>query len=368
MALVNRVIWDENDKQLIVSEAARMYVTKEESAKTPALIAAMKKMLPADKQRHPIGLISNVKTWFHKNFNAEVDRLNKSGLVVVNQNGKQTRKERIIWSGLEKKFLAENCAKFMNDWTAKTLSQALFMSQSLLPENRRRGDSAAGNSSWLLPAVNAERKKQLSEEISSDKKELFSAAAALDAEIAAHHENVQTSPALALPAPAFVPPANNLTATLLTLREQIVDVMVGIFSDALLKAVAQTTSSLTRPAVDLMPQPIDKPTKAHDPRMHSEPRPLMLSVLVVGCKGTQPEMLKREFGHKLNLNFYSSDQSKYELRAKVDAADKVLVWASFVSHSHTDVINARKKDAVVVVHGGMDGLRTQLHIMIANAP
>jgi hypothetical protein len=143
--------------------------------------------------------------------------------------------------------------------------------------------------------------------------------------------------------------------------------LASAFADFLVDSALLAAERLTRRLPEAAALgPILSALPGHDPRgARTEASPAHRAVLVVGLKGDQKTLIEREFGHMLDLRFYGVEQSSDTLRAKAAAAEIVVAMSGFISHSHTDIIKARKtEDAIIIAPGGMAGLRARLRGLV----
>src|SRR6185312_5227914 len=95
------------------------------------------------------------------------------------------------------------------------------------------------------------------------------------------------------------------------------------------------------------------------PTLPRTKRENMKSVLIVGLRGAQMEIVKAEFGARLDLRFHGADESKDALKAKAASADVTVGFTDFMSHSIEAVAQARSPN-YIRSGGGMTSLRSTL--------
>jgi hypothetical protein len=267
----------------------------------------------------------------------------------------------------------------MNEGEADSPINALRAAQMALPAERRRNIHSVSAEAWLKPAM--ARVRAIIQTLATAPppavppatEALLPAAEASPVQHAngSAHQATETTPEGGNKKGGRLSQAAHQSQALqadlrpllapgwLELRAQLVEAVAGILVDGGLLAIARL--NLRRDEAPAF-GPFAAQAPAHDPRaQRTTARPAHKAVLVVGIKGSQKTVIEQELGHLLDLRFYGVEQSHDELRAKVAAADLVVVMSDFVSHSHTDVVQARKPaDAVIFAPGGMDGLKARL--------
>jgi hypothetical protein len=155
-----------------------------------------------------------------------------------------------------------------------------------------------------------------------------------------------------------------------SLRGVLVDALAGIFREALVQAIqsiapAPEPERLNHNALpDEVALAACEPRPAHDPRAtNGKARAHRTSVLVAGIKGANQELIKAQFGHLLDLRFYSPDESKHQLKALASTADVSVAAIDFMGHSHTDTIKAHAA-RYIQSSGGMSTLRETLQTIV----
>lgn len=339
-----KVKWTAREKGVLIAEGARLLATKAAKSRTEAWNLAVAKF-PEWRYRKITGLMSG-SGWFAAGL-----RSTKAGTPVANQDAKR----RVYWTADERKMLIEHAAQAIASGSAKTSIQAMRAAQMALPESRRRTSFLLSQMPWFKPADRA-RKIALREARASELVTEPAAAAAQPAQALNGHASLQTPPVAN--ASTLTPPATPWEALPLTqLRRGLVDMLSDVFLEAMQLAVSRLAAPSS--SSEASRQQHVEPAKQHDPRVTQQTKTHQPAILVAGLKGAQKSLIEMEFGDRLDLRFYSSDESKDQLRKMADAAEATLAVTDFLSHAHTDIIASRSSN-YQPCSGGMTTLRTAL--------
>ena len=90
------------------------------------------------------------------------------------------------------------------------------------------------------------------------------------------------------------------------------------------------------------------------------------SVLIVGLRGANETMMKREFGTELSLRFYDNVHAVSELGPKCRKVDAVIGMVDFMSHKHQSAIQAENAN-YIIISGGLTRLRDELKRQVAQS-
>lgn len=177
------------------------------------------------------------------------------------------------------------------------------------------------------------------------------------------------------------------------LREAAVDFLAGVMIDALKKVVAEAPSifrSLIPPqtaqSLSMSPAMVGETaiTTTPVPQEHLDDDRIPLyvshesgivppkdkarltSVLVVGAKAQQKEIIRQRVGHKLDLKFVDSEESMARVKDACTGPDVVVTWANFTSLEKRQAVEKRAQRHINVL-GGMGNLCERLE-WIAGQP
>jgi hypothetical protein len=130
--------------------------------------------------------------------------------------------------------------------------------------------------------------------------------------------------------------------------------------DLLVELARRLAKLLDAPAQEGKPLVTSFPKRKHNPFMDISPRrPTLDRVLVIGpLKGQQKEIMAAH-GEWIDLRFVASEESPALVGEVGRAADHVVLWTNFISHSHQE--QAKKLSAKLhYVTGGMSALHDKL--------
>lgn len=234
---------------------------------------------------------------------------------------------RIRWTDEERAVLVERAAQLLHTKDAFSLRDALTKSQDALPQDRRRQIAALTQVPWFVDQVPIRIKEIERQESQAVEQEIQQA--------------VQTVEQKA--------------------REQLEEEVSRYIGKILAKALAV---ALREPELAGMFH--REPTINHDPQRHhlvQHRKERLQRVVVAGMLNSQARALESEFKNKLDLRFWSKDQSNDTLKSMLSHADAVVGMVGFLAHSHDAVLKSSKVP-YTPVSGGVTQVKQALHRLL----
>ena len=153
-----------------------------------------------------------------------------------------------------------------------------------------------------------------------------------------------------------------VTETELQARERLEDQIAGyvarIFTKALVGAMQDPAlSGLLEPTAPIAPV---LRRLAHPSRVK------LRRVIVAGMLNSQAKTIEAAFKDKLDLRFWSKDQSADTLKSMLSHADAAIGMVGFLSHSHDAVLKSSKV-TYVPVSGGVTQVKQALERLLETA-
>lgn len=90
-----------------------------------------------------------------------------------------------------------------------------------------------------------------------------------------------------------------------------------------------------------------------------EARTKKVSVIIIGLKGGQPDVIKKSFAERFDLTFFNCDVTSTQLEAAMRFTDHVFYMTGFTSHTIQNIIK-NSKVKFDYVSGGISSLRGNL--------
>lgn len=214
---------------------------------------------------------------------------------------------RVRWSPEEQAELVNTGAALLKSKEVFSLREALTKSQEKLPANRRRDIAALSQVPWFIDGV-PKRLKELEEEVHTD----------LASEIA-----------------RAVDAANEKARQ--EIEHELISKAGALLSRILVAALQDPTlRHLLMPGVNTSYQP------NHNPLPRGAAREKKPRVVVAGALNDQARHLETTMGQKLDLRFWSKDQSADTLKSMLKNADACVGMVGFLSHSHDGILKSSK--------------------------
>ena len=87
----------------------------------------------------------------------------------------------------------------------------------------------------------------------------------------------------------------------------------------------------------------------------------LLRILIVGPLNGQQRLLERSLQGRVDMRFVSSAQGAKLVNTMGRRCDKCILWISYVSHSHFQVVKKTfTSENIKFVTGGVDKLKAQI--------
>lgn len=215
---------------------------------------------------------------------------------------------RVRWSPEEQAALVETAASALKAKEVFSLRESLAKAQESLPANRRREIAALSQVPWFIDAV-PKRVKELEEEKTVD----------LASEVA-----------------RAVEAANHKARD--EIEEELISKAGALLSRILVVALQdQALRNLLMPSNQTNPY-----APAHNPLPRGAVREKKPRVIVAGALNDQARHLETTMGQRLDLRFWSKDQSSDTLKSMLKNADHAVGMVGFLSHSHDGILKSSK--------------------------
>lgn len=214
---------------------------------------------------------------------------------------------RVRWSPEEQAELINQAAAALKAKEVFSMRDALAKAQEKLPANRRRDIAALSQVPWFIDGV-PKKVKELEEERTTD----------LASEVAKAVEE-----------------ANR--AARLEIEQELISKAGALLSRILVIALQdQTLRNLLGSNAPVSYQP------THNPLPRGSAREKKPRVIVAGALNDQARHLETTMGQKLDLRFWSKDQSSDTLKSMLKNADAAVGMVGFLSHSHDGILKSSK--------------------------
>lgn len=237
---------------------------------------------------------------------------------------------RIRWTDDERVTIVDIAAQLIHTKQSFSLRDALQKSVDTLPKDRRRKIAALTQVPWFTDSV-PQKIKELERKSHQAKEEEI-------------QQVVNTVEQQARE----------------RLEEQVAEYVGKILSRALSYAVKQPelkTLLMLSPAI------------SHEIRHHPLPkhhRERLRRVIVAGAINAQARALESEFKNRLDIRFWTKDQSSDTLKSMLAHADAAVGMVGFLAHSHDSIIKASKVP-YTPVSGGVTQVKQALERLLETA-
>lgn len=218
---------------------------------------------------------------------------------------------RVRWSPEEQALLVEAAATALKNKDVFTMREALTKAQESLPDNRRRDILSLTQIPWFIDGVPAKVKELEQMQVVNLEDQITQAAAEAGnkARAEAQQEMIDKAGALL---------AQILAAAL---QDQNLRSLLGTILPS------QGTNTYVAP---------------HNPMPRGSSREKKPRVVVAGALNDQARHLETTMGQKLDLRFWSKDQSADTLKSMLKNADACVGMVGFLSHSHDGILKSSK--------------------------
>lgn len=221
---------------------------------------------------------------------------------------KEKSVSRVRWSPEEQAALVETAAAVLKSKEVFSLRESLAKAQESLPANRRREIAALSQVPWFIDAV-PKKIKELEE---------------------VHVVSLEEQVAQA------VEEANRKAR--LEIEQQLISKAGALLSRILVVALQdQALRNLLLPSVSNNPY-----APAHNPLPRGAVKEKKPRVVVAGALNDQARHLETTMGQKLDLRFWSKDQSADTLKSMLKNADHAVGMVGFLAHSHDGILKSSK--------------------------
>lgn len=237
--------------------------------------------------------------------------------------GASKKVTRVRWTPEEQTVLINQAAGLLVERQAFSLREAFNKSQDKLPLDRRRQIAALTQIPWFTEAV-PKRTKEMEGSQSNDVQ------TKIDEAVRTARLEVKGE-----------------------IKQQVIKQAAEIFTEVILVALQdpRIRGILSGGArqIDLGQVKVDK-TK-------------LKRVIVAGGLNGQAHVLEKEFGNKLDIRFWSKDQSNETLKSMLAHADAVVGMVGFLSHSHDNILKSSKVQ-YHPVSGGVTQVKNALNKLV----
>lgn len=232
---------------------------------------------------------------------------------------------RIRWTDEERAVLIHAAAQAMHDKQVFSLRDSLAKAQEALPTDRRREIAALSQVPWFTTGVPAKIKELEHQAKHSVEKEI--------------QQVVQITEQKARDA----------------LEHQIAQFLGKILAKAIKHAIHEPELA---PIFSASAVTIPEPIKRVVTQRVKLPR-----VVIAGMLNSQAKTVEAAFSGKLDLRFWSKDQSADTLKKMLAHADSVIGMVGFLAHSH-DAILKSSKIPYTPVSGGVTQVKQALERLL----
>ena len=217
---------------------------------------------------------------------------------------------RVRWSPEEQALLIETAATAMKNKEVFSLRDALAKAQDALPRDRRRDIAALSQVPWFIDNVPKKLKELEEVHVNTLESQITEAVEAADQKARAEVEDELIRKAGAL----------------------LSKILVAALQDPTLRLLLSPT-----PGYAATPQHVQ-----HNPMPRGASREKKPRVVVAGALNDQARHLETTMGNKLDLRFWSKDQSADTLKSMLKNADAAVGMVGFLSHSHDGILKSSK--------------------------
>lgn len=228
-----------------------------------------------------------------------------------NNSKKEKGVTRVRWSPEEQAVLVETAATALRNKDVFTMREALAKAQEALPANRRRDILSLTQIPWFIDGVPAKVKELEKMQVVNLEDQVAKAAeeASAKARIACEQEMISKAGAL------------------------LAQLLVAALQDQELRSLLGTI----QPSLGTTPS-----IPSHNPLPRGSAREKKLRVVVAGALNDQARHLETTMGQKLDLRFWSKDQSADTLKSMLKNADACVGLVGFLAHSHDGILKSSK--------------------------
>jgi hypothetical protein len=235
---------------------------------------------------------------------------------------------RTVWTDIEKKAIFARMEEIFRDSPNMLRKDALREAQSVLGSGRRIvvTDQRVFNYKDRIEIARANARKK-------------------------RPEKAPEAP-VAIPAPTPAPERTESTLERLAQAfERMLDIMADAMADRVADKVAERMAGM--PAPQFQPGvSLTEHRPRHNPLPVSQPRQARPGVLILGLLPQTGEVLRREFAHRLDIQWYDSDDAS---KRNVHPMAHVVLMTKFINHGIQE--RWRKAGTLHYCNGGQGELR-----------
>jgi len=230
---------------------------------------------------------------------------------------------RVRWTPQEQTELINSAASLLAERKAFNLREAFNQSQESLPADRRRKIAALTQIPWFIDTV-PKRVKEL------ESTKTNTVEAKIEEAIQSAREDAENQ-----------------------LRDKLVRQAASVLVEVILVA-------LEDPKIRSLLSPTTAPEALSQIKVK---KTKLKRVIVAGTLGSQANVIEKAFANKLDLRFWSKDQSNDTLRQMLSHADAAVAMVGFLAHSHDQILKASKVQ-YIPVSGGVSQIKGALEGLI----
>lgn len=230
---------------------------------------------------------------------------------------------RIVWTNIEKDAIFARMEQYFRFHINGARKDALREAQTVLDSSR-----------WIV--VTDQRVFNYKDRIEIARQNAFKKKV---------EKPVEAPAAIQAPTPAPERPEST-TERLARAFERLLDVMADAVADKVAERLQVQVETRTTTTGETQHRP------RHNPLPVSQPRQARPGVLILGLLPQTGEVLRREFGHRLDIHWYDSDDAS---KRNVHPMANVVLMTKFINHSIQE--RWRKAGVLHYCNGGQGELR-----------
>jgi hypothetical protein len=242
-------------------------------------------------------------------------------------NGKPSKEKavRVRWSPEEQQKIISTAAEALLNKSVFTHREALNFAIAAMPKDRQREILAMSQVPWFVNGVPA-RLKELERQ---------------------HHQSVEQ---------VIAQTADQAAAKA---RAEALEEMIQQAGAILGRILAVAFQYVELPKQEVRSSPVGK----HNPFGKTEAREVRPRVIVAGTLPAQSKSIEEAFGAKLDLRFWTKDQSSDTLKSMLSHADHAVGMVGFLSHAHDNILKSSRVP-YTPVSGGVSQVKQTLEKLI----
>lgn len=241
---------------------------------------------------------------------------------------------RVRWTEEEREKLVHTAAELLHQKQVFSIRDALVRSQQALPRDRRRQIAALTQVPWFVDAVPAKVKELDAQLTKAVEEEVQQAVQSVEQKARAELED------------AIAVYIGRVLAKALT---------VAVRDPELRAIFGNDRANIGHEGI------VNHEPHKHHPVQHRKER--LHRVVVAGVLNSQARAIEQEFKNKLDLRFWSKDQSNDTLKSMLSHADAAIGMVGFLAHSHDGILKASKVP-YTPVSGGVTQVKQALERLL----